>query len=159
MAKSDQKGTKTGPNANPSGTKIERNEGLNTTSTKGLVSVAKKPKIVVKKTTKNRSQKRKKSEKIAEASYNEYGVRCIKDAFKIFAENNPTNVYEFIMNCFKNAKTDPRYAEIVIKCIGNFDAQETKLSGSIETSEKKTNPLFELSIEEIRKLKALRGVK
>ena len=145
--------------SNQEETKIEPKVGLKATNAKGPASVAKKPKSVVKKTTKNRGSKRKKPEKIAEASYNEYGVRCIKDAFKIFAENHPTDIYKFIKGCFDNAKVDPRYAEIVIKCIGNFDAQETKLSGSIETSEKKTNPLFDLSIDEIRKLKALKGVK
>ena len=159
MTKSNKVGTKTEPKVDLNRTKTEGKEDLKVTSAEGLTVVAKKPKNVVKKTTKSRGSKRKKAEKNAEASYNEYGVRCIKDAFKIFAENHPMDVYKFIGNCFKNAETDPRYAEIVIKCIGNFDAQKTELSGSIETSERKNNPLFELSIDEIRKLKALKGGK
>lgn len=80
--------------------------------------------------------------------YNEYRVRTIKDAVKIYAEFHPEKTHELVEAMFEKARTDHKFAELVIKCFGSFDPLEMK----DVTERKPEDPYSKLTEEELRKL-------
>ena len=90
------------------------------------------------------------SEKWYGASYHDTKV-----AIKAYLDFNPDEHIEFIESLVKDAiKGDPTARKLVVQLTGGFDPAETKVTG--EVMQIAENPLNQLSIEELRTLKALK---
>ena len=90
------------------------------------------------------------SEKWYGASYHDTKV-----AIKAYLDFNPDEHIEFIESLVKDAiKGDPTARKLVVQLTGGFDPSETKVTG--EVMQIAENPLNQLSIEELRTLKALK---
>lgn len=127
----------------------------------GNSGVVKKTTHVVKNTTKNRGEKRK----IAKVARNKnqhtpsdkwYGdsYEDTKTKLKIYYEHHPEAHIKFIEDLAENAGKNPKWAALVVAMTGGTDPTETKITG--EVAQVIENPLNQLTIEELRTLKALK---
>jgi len=123
----------------------------------------------VKNTTDDREEKRKMAQEAGNnnpTGVNQYtpsdkwygaSYHDTKVALKAYLDFNPDDHIEFIENLVRDAKkkdADPAVRKLFVQLSGGFDPSETKVSG--EVMQIAENPLNQLSIEELRTLKALK---
>lgn len=81
--------------------------------------------------------------------------RDTKVALKAYLDFNPDKHMDFIIKLVEDAKNgDPTARKLVVQMTGGFDPTETKVTG--EVTQVVESPLNGLTIEELRKLKALK---
>lgn len=130
-------------------------------------SVVKTTKNVVKNTTKNRGKKQvakrsgftpnpdghnqtTPSEKYGGESYTDTKTRM-----KIYCEHHPEAQIKIIEGIIAQAPKNAKFAKLFVEMTGGTDPTETKITGEVEHVTE--NPLTNLTIEELRTLKALKA--
>lgn len=125
----------------------------------GSKNVVKKTARVVKPTTKNRGKKSAKQQDRGNryTPAEKYGGESYVDTktrMKIYCEHHPEAQIGIIEGIIEQAPKNAKFAKLFVEMTGGTDPTETKITG--EVTQVTENPLNQLTIEELRTLKALK---